>query len=284
MLNKILRSLDPILAIGVVLSIALAVILVLTGQDQATSLLIGLVVTAITILIDVLARLKESEQRIVEAVELGEALSSDPRLFGVIRQIAKDYYTVKQLAFGHFSLRANDALLECREVIHGLGEGRMTVNTRSKYTYGVTGISAATRGIKAVAYADIAWWKSNPAEAYILSNIEAVKRGVDIVRVWIYDKDVLARYKDVIERQKQAGIHTYVATPDQLPRDFLEDYMVVDERVLVRLELTLDGQSKAELISVNPIEIDKALSNFDGLLRYARPFDAFFAGSTSRAG
>ncbi|MEW5985668.1 MAG: hypothetical protein AB1791_03445 [Chloroflexota bacterium] len=280
MFGKILRSLDPILAIGVVLSVAVAIILVLTGQDQATSLLIGLAVTAITLLIDVLARLKNSEQRIVEAIELGEALSSDPRLFGVIRQIAQDYRAVKQLAFDHFSLRADDALLECREVIHHLVEGRMTVSTQSKYTYGFTGINTATHGIKAVAYADIAWWRSNPGETYMLLNIEAAKRGVDIIRVWIFNKDALAGYKDVIERQKQADIQTYVATPDQIPSDFLEDYMVVDERVLVKLELTLHGQSKAELISINPIEVDKALSNFDGILRYATPFDTFFAINT----
>lgn len=281
--SKLLRSIDPILAVGVTFSIALAVILVLIGKDQVTSLLIGLVVTTITLLVDTLARQKDSEQRIVEAVELGRALSSNPRLFEIIRQITEDYHTVKKLAFDPFSQRAEDALLECREVIHGLVEGRMIAGIGSKYFFGAPSIHTAARSAKAVAYADIAWWRSNPAEDYIVANIEAVKRGVRVVRVWIYGMDTLLRYKDVIERQKHAGIVTYITTPEQVPDGFLEDYMVVDEQVLWKREWTVDGRLRAELISINPLEVDKALSNFEALLRYAKPFDVFFASNTQKA-
>ena len=38
---------------------------VIVGQDEAISLLIGLVVTSITLLIDVIARVKESEEKMV---------------------------------------------------------------------------------------------------------------------------------------------------------------------------------------------------------------------------
>lgn len=64
-----LRFLDPIVVIGVVISIALAIILVLMGQDQAISLLVGLSITTITLLIDNISRLKESEAAIIQISE-----------------------------------------------------------------------------------------------------------------------------------------------------------------------------------------------------------------------
>ena len=284
MLSRLLRSIDPILAVGVTFSIALAVVLVLIGQDQVTSLLIGLVVTTITLLIDTLGRQKDSEQRIVEAFELGRALSSNPRLIEITRQITEDYHTVEKLASDPFPKIAEETLVECKEVIHGLAEGRYTASDPSKYFYGAPIMNAAARSAKAVAYGGIDWWKREGAEAYVISNIEAVKRGVRVVRVWVYRKNTLLRNKDVIERQEKAGIVTYITTPQQLSPNLLEDYMVVDERLLIKLESTLGGGSKATSISTDPNKVKQALSNFEAVLSCAKPFDVFFASNTQEAG
>lgn len=61
------KFLDPIIVVGVVISIAVAIILILLKQDQAISLLIGLVITIITLIVDLIARVKESEKRVIEA-------------------------------------------------------------------------------------------------------------------------------------------------------------------------------------------------------------------------
>jgi hypothetical protein len=62
-----MRFLDPIVVIGTIVSIALAVILVLIGQDEVISLLVGLVIACMTLLIDIIARLKGSEEKIINS-------------------------------------------------------------------------------------------------------------------------------------------------------------------------------------------------------------------------
>jgi uncharacterized membrane protein len=62
-----MRFLDPIVVIGTIVSIALAVILVLIGQDEVLSLLVGLVIACMTLLIDIIARLKGSEEKIINS-------------------------------------------------------------------------------------------------------------------------------------------------------------------------------------------------------------------------
>lgn len=85
MKNK-LKSLDPFLAVGLVFSVALSIFLVLLGQDQITSLIVGLLSTIVTLLIDIIARIKESEDRLRGVILLGEKLAQDSDLLSRITQ------------------------------------------------------------------------------------------------------------------------------------------------------------------------------------------------------
>ena len=135
-----LRFLDPIITIGIIVSVAAAVILVLIGQDSAISLLSGLVITAIALMIDVIARLRESEERILRTSVLGAALVRDPWLLSAIQQIVDDFLAVKDHRFRTFAQGAVQALTDCRDVLHGLVEGHMTVDALSQFTFGRSGI------------------------------------------------------------------------------------------------------------------------------------------------
>lgn len=64
-MNAKIKSLDPLIAIGLVTSIALAIILFLIGQDEIQSLLVGLIGIVITLSIDLIAKLRETEKRIL---------------------------------------------------------------------------------------------------------------------------------------------------------------------------------------------------------------------------
>ncbi len=271
-----LRFLDPIIVIGIIISVALAIILVLIGQDEAISLLIGLVLTAITLLVDIIARIKESEKNIIQASTLETLLVKNPSLLSIVSQIAHDYEAIRKLQFDLFLQRADDALFECRDVVHGLAEERMIVDTRSKFTYGRKGINKAQKSVRAVAYANPSFWKTKYAKDYLETNKKAVERGVEFIRVWVQNRETLMEYKDVMEAQRAVGIKVLFATPDELPRRLLEDYMIVDDQVLVKLELMLDGHSKNENISINQIEVGRAISDFDLLLRHAHNFSSSF--------
>jgi len=271
------RFLDPIIAIGISVSVGTAVILVLIGQDSAISLLSGLVITAITLMIDVIARLRESEERILKTSVLGASIVRDPWLLSTIQQIVDDYLAVKDHRFGTFARGAIQALTDCRDVLHGLVEGHMTVGALSQFTFGRSGINEVRNTMKAVQYANPGYWRTKYGERYFQSNVEAIKRGVKITRIWLQDRETLNNYRDIIEAQEKAGIRVLIALLDEVPRGLHEDYLIADDEVLVKLELTLDGHSKAERISVDPIEVQRALANFDLLLRYVSDPSEFFA-------
>ncbi len=272
MFRRLLSLLDPILTVSVIISITVAIILVLIGQDQAISLLIGLVLTIITIQLDSLARQRSGEERMIDTLGLHKALLQNPPIGNLVQQIAHDYASVEQVGFTYFRERAHDALLECREVVHSLAEGRMIIPSESKFSYGRRGIESARTSIRAVACAKPDWWKTNIGQAYFQANVNAVERGVRITRIWIYDEATLIDLQNVIMQQHNAGIETHVILPDQLPRDLLEDYMIVDEQILIKLELLSNSYAKSEVISTNEIEVDRARSNYSLLLRYAIPF------------
>lgn len=65
MRNKIIKWLDPILVMGLLISITISVVMVLIGQDKLSGLQIGLLVAILTFLIDNVARIQKSESVIL---------------------------------------------------------------------------------------------------------------------------------------------------------------------------------------------------------------------------
>ena len=269
--------LDPIITIGIIVSIAMAIILVLVGQDSVISILIGLVITTITLIIDVIARLKESEKNILQSSVLGISLANDPGLLFSLQQIVKDYLAVKNHRYKVFSLGATHALEECHNVMHGLVEGHMTVSPLSYFSFGRSGIDQTIDTMKTVQYANPSYWRTKYGEKYFQSNLEAIKRGVKITRIWLQNQGSLDNYRDVIEAQEAAGIRVLVALLDEVPLELHGDYLIADDEMLVKLDLSLDGNSKAESIYIDPIEVQRAINSFDLLLRYVYAPREFFA-------
>jgi hypothetical protein len=275
-----LRFLDPILIIGIGVSVVTALILVLIGQDQVASLLIGLVITVMTLLIDIIARLKESEERIVKISALGETLASEPSLFRMLQQITNDYRSVKEQNFDLFLRRMNVALTDCRDVLHGLSEGYLATDIYSEFSFGITGIKSVQKTLNAVQYANPAYWRTKFGEKYSQLNEEAVKRGVKVTRLWIQGRETLENFRDVITSQESMGIQVLLAESQDIPRDLREDFAIVDSKMLVKLEMTREGESKLERISIDPIEVEKAERIFELLQRYARTPSEYYRQGT----
>jgi len=271
---KKLKLLDPLITTGLIISISLAVILVLIGQDEVSSLIVGLVVTAIALTIDVIVRLREAEQRILGATSLVEALSEDEELQETIRQIAQSYLEVQNSEFELFIQRSRDVLSECKDILAGLERGYLTTEAGGKYSYGKRGVDSAEKTVKAIAYEDIESWRTIHLKGVIASNAKAIERGVQIQRIFILSEPSLSQANDVLQEHAQAGVDVYTVSPDDLPStDLLESYMIADDRILVTFLYTRDGRLfRGEKICVEPLEVDRAISNFTAVLRRAKPF------------
>lgn len=273
MLDKI-RSLDPFLVIGLSISIALAIVLVLMGQDEVQSLLVGLVATAITLSVDVIARLKETEERILKGTALGVVLLEDPGLHDALHQIARSYRSAQQTGFDLFLERNQGALLDCKDILGALERGYMMADVAGRYSYGQRGTSSAQRVVKAVSYGDIELWRTAHLQGVLRMNAEATKRGVDIVRVFILEDESIDQCADVLAEHHGAGVRVYTVSPASLPTvHLLESYMIVDDKVLVTFYFTRDGKSfREERVSIDPVDVGRAVGRFESIYRRAIPY------------
>ena len=87
-------TLDPILVAGIIASIGISVLLVLLGIDRAQGLIIVLLGTILTLIVDLVARLRDTEAHILDTVSLGLRIARDEWLFDIIEQIVTDSCTV----------------------------------------------------------------------------------------------------------------------------------------------------------------------------------------------
>jgi N-dimethylarginine dimethylaminohydrolase len=166
-----------------------------------------------------------------------------------------------------------------------MAEGHLSIPLGSKFEYNLEGIRQAQNSVKAVAYAMPSWWRSPAGQRYQQENFAVVKRGVTFIRVFLQERRILQEYEDVIEAQAKAGITVYTADPKQCPQELLGDYVIIDDRILVRLELALDGHPWEECITIEPVQVSKAVKQFEDLLYLAEAFDSkVLPGQSERQG
>lgn len=275
MRSKYFLFIDPVIIIGFGISIVISIVLIVLGQDEAISILIGLSITILTFLIDLIARLEANKLAMLDAFGLQNLSSINSEIEVSLKRIVNSYSSVNQKGNVIFLQRAKDAIKDCDEVLDLLTEGRMRVDPRSKHTFGSNGLKSAKQTVRAVAYANPDYWYSSYAKTYLNTNYEAAKTGIQITRIWIQNHQTLLMLKDIIESQHNAGIDTFVVTPEALPKHLLEDYMVVDDQLLVMLDLFYDRHVRTETISVNERDLYEANSKFEMLKKYAHKFTEY---------
>lgn len=182
---------------------------------------------------------------------------------------------VKNQNFPLFIQRSQDILGECQDVLSGLERGYMVIEPGGKYAYGTKGVALAEKNVTAVAYEDIESWRTVHLQSALKANAEAIKRGVEIQRVFILNKESFDKAHDVLQAHKDAGVKVYVVPPDDLPTpQLLENYLIIDGKVLVVFYYTREGRRlREEKISVEPVEVDTAVSRFSAIMRRAKVYE-----------
>ena len=272
-MKSLLKNLDAIQITGFIISIAISSILLFRQEDTITSITLGVALAALIQLFDIQKRQSDSEERLLQANAISQVLYRDEWLLKHIRQILDGYELVNGTWFELFKRRASDAIIECRNVLHSMAEGRLTAGLRSPYTFGAEAFEQTERSIKAAASGDVGYWRSIYAQTYFRANSAAVQRGIKVVRVFIQPLTTLQGMVDILEQQRGAGIEVYVVQPEDLSRELNEDYLIMDDRVFVRLELTADGHAREETISIDEVEVERLVKKFDLLVKHARRLD-----------
>ncbi len=266
MFAKAFRWLDPILIIGLLLSITIGVAMVLTGNDTIHGLTIGLLSTLTTLGVDLIARLHRSEQSFIEATGLMQMLS-DQSLGESLKEIANNYKVIKRYDYDVFSKVADANIEECRIKITELASGSLRLVGNSVQEFGSIEFERAKKHIKVIHRDGMEYWNSDFGKRYFKRNLEALKRGVKIIRIFAITEEQARKYIDILKEQEAAGIDIKIMDP-QFVNLADQDFLLFDDSILMLYETDAIHQYKIENVILYPQRVKRAVAEFDNLVNH----------------
>ncbi|MGC1375038.1 MAG: hypothetical protein WA821_02375, partial [Anaerolineales bacterium] len=266
MFKQITRWLDPILLIGLTISITISVVMVLTGNDSLPSLSVGLLSTIITLLIDVIAKIQKAENAFLDAAGFSRILT-DKFIGSSLQEIADRYEKVKSWNFSHYNSIAETAIDECRAMLREIASGSVIVKAKTIQGYGVKSIEQARHDVKAIHIGSMEFWNSDFGIRYFELNRAAVKRGVKITRIFALAPDEIKNFIEKLKEQERAGIRVLIVKPGRVDHEFV----ITDEQVLIDFEVDTTRDYRLERIIIEPTQVKRRREEFQELVtRYAK--------------
>ena len=223
--------------------------------------------------------IKQSEARIVQNHKLNTLLTQNPEFNEKINQLCNEYSNVYSGEAEPFIQRADDLLDKHISDLHNLAEGKITVAPRTRYFSGRELVELAEAGekVRAVSVANPNYWNSTRGQGFLKENIHAVERGVEVIRIWCFNRETLEEHQDIFLEQKKAGIETLIVevTPD-LPMELLGSYLIIGNRLCSNSKV-VEMEIEEDVVSTKQLEIREAIDRFKTLAtRYAREYDDYF--------
>lgn len=268
---------NVVLFSGIVLSIAVGVILWLAGEDTVQAVIVGLLVSVISLLSELLLRTDRHNFEVAELSKLSATLYTFPKLYNFVFKAISDYTKIAELNNEIFIKYAHSYMVELNASLHTLSEGRYQVpplkegeglidstillNTQNEFL--ATSIGNLER-----------WWNSVGGKRYLHENELAVKRGVKLTRIFIVQKhDNLEAVAKIATEQKHIGVDVWLIDAEHVPEHLRLDYIISERKTMSYGEVSPDGMLRKPVISINDYDIQKYINNFEIVKRYATNID-----------
>lgn len=266
MYKQITRWLDPILLIGLFVSISIGVGMVASGNDSLSGLTLGLLSTIITLLIDLVARIQKAEDSFADAAGLSKILS-DEIVGQALRDIANSNEVIKKYNFPHYNKIASGIIDECRSKLREVATGSVVVQARTPQAYGMLGFQQAKKDIKVIHMGSMDFWKKDFGKKYFEQNRAVLKRGIQITRIFAITPEQAKEDISILKEHEKAGVRVFVIRPDRLDHSF----MIYDDNVVVDLDVDVNEEYKLERLVIDPTQVKKKVDEFEHLVsRYGR--------------
>ena len=158
------------------------------------------------------------------------------RLYTIIfRVISDDYITLQSRDYGLFKRRADEALRECRNVLHSMADGRLVVKTPSSFSFGNTFKEAQKSINHSSAISDISYWRSTYGKTSLEFNKRIIKeRQLHFTRIFTQDEELLKEIVDVLEQQVEIGIEVRILFSEDYS-GLRKDFLIVDDTAACQL-------------------------------------------------
>lgn len=228
------------------------------------------------LLLVIVTQVYELKRRLEETVPMLSLMHDDPNLSEQIIQLLENRETIEDGWFALFKVEATQILSHCFSDIREMAvDKQLTTEPRSDlpYKFSLWAVKNAEESIKAVDAVDLIHWTKDSAREYLWLNEEAVKRGVMVERVFIATRDELRNAKPIIENQAKMGIKVYAVPEDRIPNSLISDYLLMDNKMVTRVELHRDGTPHERRTSINPDKVKEMIESFERL----KPFQVSLA-------
>jgi hypothetical protein len=258
------RTGDLLLAGGVLISVAIAVVSTILSDISAAIFLAGLLIGVVVALqVDLVSRMTRRASSDAAHLRLmGQILGSGamaPHLASIARVIASS----PAVTSAPLGTLAEGRLEGSRTHLQRLSDGQIVLPD-GDLSLMLNQIREVTKTIHATTFTDVDydWWTCPTGQTYLQVNAEAIARGAQIERVFVYETwDEKAA--ELANAQLQIGIRLYRVARAQLSAELLRNMVIYDRTFLVEDEVDLNGSVTGCLHAVNETTVRGAMSAFE---------------------
>lgn len=270
------RRANTTLVVGVVVSAALVIIPTVIRTEFVTlGLMIGLHGVSITLMIEVITRLERREHLTHRAFRLIEALDRAPAMIDDIEQGVTTAAAVSRSGLPLYREAVEQAAAEFRLKVDQLHRGEYRVQTGSAALL-ISQTKSTKSSMKATSIVTINenWWHSQAGTEYWEENLRALKRGVQITRIYILDGQCSRRMTELMSVQAEAGIRVYAIDRDLIPAELYIDVVIFDERGVYEIEPSTDDRQTRRTFKISPVDVRAISLRFEQILQVIMQYDS----------
>jgi hypothetical protein len=267
-LARLIVHTDPIAVLGIALSAALSISLDLTGAATGVeSLLAGLMGTTISLLVDSLAR---AERRF----HLRTLMDGAPWLTSAMVPIVENTkQAIENYPGTRVALEARRRFDRIRTDTDQLRLGRITrLGGDYQDLLGATR-TAATRldtlsNVMPRASGELSWWNSEIGRHYWAVNLEAMRRGVRITRIFAYAR-LTDDLQQLFDLQRSAGVRVGLLPLGTVDKSLHLNLAVWDGTSAWEGRMSAHGEISENQFTVNPDDLDRLIGAFETCMSVA---------------
>lgn len=246
------------------------------SQDSVTSLLLSLLVAIILLMVELRFQLTIGQETLTRALGFEQKALKDGFLLVKVPDLVESYSSIVASRDELFVQRAQHAISEATADVRNIKEGYFKVRPEdfnAVVNMMLAGTKKAMFGTVFVKMAD--YWFGGSGKAYFVENLEAVRRGVKITRVFFLEEPAHLgdEIKRLIRAQADGGIDVRIAMTRNLTPDLLRDIGIFDENYVWYHDLVpgATGGVQGSGVYRDDREVRRALVIRDRILREARP-------------
>lgn len=254
--------------VGIALSASLSAVLDLTNLATGVeSLLAGLIGTAISLQVDALAR---AERRF----ELRGLVRGDPWLAAALTPIVEGTrQAVEAYPDTRIAAEARRRYERFRAETDQLRAGRIVRPDQDfQDLFGATG--TATHRLEAVtnvmprASGELSWWNSDAGRHHWRLNLDALARGVQITRIFIFT-ELTPELRALVDRQRQAGVRVGLLPSATVSRSLHVNAVLFDGTSAWEARMSAHGEISENVFTVNAGDLERLRDTFATCLSLA---------------